>query len=187
MVSWKHKLFQKSTQRTKSSSSPTIMASSLQRVYLIHNKKYQRSGTKSYVSLLHKYKFSPTKEGPYFVANRAHHQGKHGDGKTIGGKTTMQKILQKKDVGAEQPGEVPAEDSQNDSEYLCPVTIGTPGTTFTLDFDTGSADLWVHYFNLLNRKQANLFADLVQRASEEHHFQWQSCYFRSFEVKHVQE
>ena len=152
MVSWRHKLFQKSTKRTKSSSSPVTMTSSLGRVYLIHNKKYQRSGTKSYVSLLHKYKFSPTKEGPYFVANRAHHQGKHGDDKTIGGKTTMQKVLQKRTVGAEQTGEVPAEDSQNDSEYLCPVTIGTPGTTFTLDFDTGSADLWVRNRNLCNCK-----------------------------------
>ena len=55
----------------------------------------------------------------------------------------MQKSLQKKAVGADQAGDVPAEDSQNDSEYLCPVKIGTPGQTFTLDFDTGSADLWV--------------------------------------------
>ena len=55
----------------------------------------------------------------------------------------MQKVLQKKAATGNQTGEVPAEDSQNDSEYLCPVTIGTPGKTFTLDFDTGSADLWV--------------------------------------------
>ncbi|KAH7325223.1 aspartic peptidase domain-containing protein [Rhizoctonia solani] len=38
---------------------------------------------------------------------------------------------------------VPAQDIQNDTEYACPVTIGTPGETLTLDFDTGSADLWV--------------------------------------------
>ena len=55
----------------------------------------------------------------------------------------MQKVLQKKAPTGDQAGDVPAEDSQNDSEYLCPVTIGTPGQTFTLDFDTGSADLWV--------------------------------------------
>ena len=118
------------------------MATNLQRVKLVHNKNYQRSGLKSYVSLLHKYKITPTLEGPYTCVNRAHHQGKHGDGKVIGGKTLMQKILQKKATG-DQTGDVPAEDSQNDSEYLCPVTIGTPGKTFTLDFDTGSADLWV--------------------------------------------
>jgi len=54
----------------------------------------------------------------------------------------IQKVLQKITPGAEV-GEVAAEDQQNDSEYTCPVTIGTPGQTFNLDFDTGSADLWM--------------------------------------------
>ncbi|KZS88089.1 acid protease [Sistotremastrum niveocremeum HHB9708] len=39
--------------------------------------------------------------------------------------------------------EVPAEDVQGDLEYVVPVTIGTPGVTLDLDFDTGSSDLWV--------------------------------------------
>jgi len=39
--------------------------------------------------------------------------------------------------------DVPAEDVQNDSEYVVPVTIGSPGVTLNLDFDTGSSDLWV--------------------------------------------
>ena len=119
------------------------MSPDLKRIELVHNPKYKRSGPKSYVSLLHKYKFSPTLDGPYVVNHTPHHQGKHGPGKSIGGKTTMQKVLQKKAPTGDQAGDVPAEDSQNDSEYLCPVTIGTPGQTFTLDFDTGSADLWV--------------------------------------------
>ena len=55
----------------------------------------------------------------------------------------MSRVLQKKAPDGDKTGDVPAEDSQNDSEYLCHVTIGTPGKTFTLDFDTGSADLWV--------------------------------------------
>lgn len=38
-------------------------------------------------------------------------------------------------------GDVSANPEQFDSEYLCPVTIG--GQTLNLDFDTGSADLWV--------------------------------------------
>lgn len=40
-------------------------------------------------------------------------------------------------------GEVPAEDIQNDSEYLAQVSIGQPAQTLTLNFDTGSSDLWV--------------------------------------------
>ncbi|KAK0944179.1 hypothetical protein LTR29_004311 [Friedmanniomyces endolithicus] len=40
-----------------------------------------------------------------------------------------------------ETAQVTASPEQNDSEYLSPVTIG--GQALTLDFDTGSADLWV--------------------------------------------
>ena len=154
MVFWRPKALNSLFSRRKSTS-PVKMAphAHLHRIKIIHNPKYQPSGLKSYVSLLKKYRFTTTLDGPYVVGNFAHHQGKHGHQHTIGGKTTMHHALKKKKHHAagtsaatssgDEVGDVPAEDSQNDSEYLCQVEIGTPAKTFTLDFDTGSADLWV--------------------------------------------
>ena len=119
------------------------MATKLQRVKLVHNPHYKRSGPKSYVYLLRKFAFKPTLEGPYFIGGKLHQQGKHGIHRLVGGKAHVQNVLQKKSATTGEVGDVPAEDQQNDSEYLCNVQIGTPAQTFKLDFDTGSADLWV--------------------------------------------
>ena len=51
-------------------------------------------------------------------------------------------------------GTVAADDMQNDSFYTCPVQIGTPSQTLSLDFDSGSSDLWV-WSTKLSRSEQN--------------------------------
>ena len=54
---------------------------------------------------------------------------------------------------ASASGVVTNQPEANDAEYLCPVSIGTPVQTLMLDFDTGSADLYVK-LNIIHRKIA---------------------------------
>lgn len=128
---------------------------SLQRLTVGRNSVYKANGTKSYVHAMRKYGFETTKPGPYFQAKVFRSQGKFG---RIGGRMRAHYVLQKRDTGSatssaqskvsapsdgSSEGEVPAEDIQNDSMYLCEVSIGTPAQKLFLDFDTGSSDLWV--------------------------------------------
>lgn len=115
----------------------------LHKVKVIANRNYQRHGTKSYVSVLNRFGFQPTKPGPYFQKfSKAHEKTGHGRSAPGVKPGHVWEGLYKR-TADNQSGEVTAEDQQNDSEYLVEVSIGTPPQKVLLDFDTGSADLWV--------------------------------------------
>lgn len=118
---------------------------SVQRITRVKNSNYQRNGTKSYVWLMKKYGFQPTTKGPYFQKDFVDQQGNFFE--RYGGKARHHHVVAKRPSGSHadsaNSGEVTANDTQNDSEYLCSVQIGTPAQSFMLDFDTGSSDLWL--------------------------------------------
>ncbi|KAJ4302319.1 hypothetical protein N0V88_002463 [Collariella sp. IMI 366227] len=116
----------------------------LHKVKAVPNPNYKRHGTKSYVYALNRFRFQPTKPGPYFQKYKET-QDKEPIRKYLG-------LYKRSRVEEHEPGFVTAEDQQNDSEYLCEITIGTEPQKVTLDFDTGSADLWVSQKAFISEK-----------------------------------
>ena len=83
----------------------------------------------------------------------------------IGGRTHITHMVAKRDAKGTS-AQITADDIQLDTEYLCPVQIGTPAQTLMLDFDTGSSDLWASTPADYTLKFSNLhIAGLVYRVA----------------------
>ena len=111
-------------------------------ISLITNPKFKPDGFKAYLQLAVKYQINPTKPGPIIPAKQAAKAAKANPNLVEGGKPIKNKKLYYQDKHG-RIGDVPAQIILNDLQYLCPVTIGTPGKIYNLNFDTGSSDLWV--------------------------------------------
>ena len=90
----------------------------------------------------------PTIDGPFTMIDEVVSTGSAvhlARNRIEGNKPThvAQRHLVQRNAATGHTGEVSSDNIQHDSQYLAPVSIGTPLQTMNLCFDTGSADLWV--------------------------------------------
>ncbi|EMC99342.1 hypothetical protein BAUCODRAFT_573677 [Baudoinia panamericana UAMH 10762] len=118
----------------------------LGRTTFIKNPSFKATPLNAYAKVLSKFCIIPSIEGPLKVVQQIEQQGAQTVLETVGlkkkGYAVKSHTLVKHNLATGQTGQVTAQDV-SDAEYLAPVTIGSPGQTMNLQFDSGSSDLWV--------------------------------------------
>lgn len=117
----------------------------LKKINVKLNSKFKHNGTRQYAKAVKKYNFKPTRPGPYAGLSQC--------GLLQQGKQILSSKVQAQGA-SDGTGKDPAEDQQ-DLLYIAEVDIGTPPQKLMLDFDTGSADLWVFSTELSKSAQQN--------------------------------
>ncbi|OGM46889.1 aspartic endopeptidase (AP1) [Aspergillus bombycis] len=128
------------------------------KIFLVENPNYSKSGTKSYVHLIRKYRLHPTKNGPFSIGRAIHQTGRPFTDKPIGGRVRFHDVMRKQ-ISDDQFQQVEKKDIQNDAGFFLPVSIGTPAQTLNLVLDTASADFWV--------RSSELSSDTLPHGEEE--------------------
>ncbi|EAW08779.1 pepsin-like aspartic protease [Aspergillus clavatus NRRL 1] len=118
------------------------------KIHLTPNPHYHKSGPKSYVHLLRKYRFTTTKPGPYVFSSFIHQTGTQYTRGPVGGRARTQHRLRKRVPGSDQLVDLDADDAQNEAAYLARVSIGTPEQRFNVAVDSAVGGLWVWSTNL---------------------------------------
>lgn len=84
------------------------------KIKVVLNSPYHKSGTNSYVHLMRKYHFHPTKPGLYFFGSVMQQTGQVYTDKPIGGRVHVRHVLQKRSADGDQVRELVADDLQKD-------------------------------------------------------------------------
>ncbi|KAE8349865.1 aspartic peptidase domain-containing protein [Aspergillus coremiiformis] len=113
------------------------------RIVLVENPVYCKSGIKSYVHLIRKYRLHPTMDGPYSIGRAFYQTGRPFTDKPIGGRVRFHDAIKKQLSDNQIQPEAGTDDIQNDILLFARFSIGTPAQSLNLVLDTASADLWV--------------------------------------------